>query len=375
MLRSKYLFLPSLLFFPLCSCSALMQNQESIDAVAMTTARVDAIPGPSLRLSPQRIDVETGDEFHLELIAEEVIDLMGVKAVFQFDPDKLSILDIQEGGFLSSNKGRVSRYHIVDESLGVLEINVETAAGSPPGVTGTGTIALIKLKSLKSTTQDLSFNTEETVMWNSSQSSIPIAEFMGASISATELWKVPGNLLKNPSADDGQNSWYFGGGSAGTIQLSNGNKVFWVDYGFGKSGQISQTVDVLPADIRRKYILVTGYAWIKAPITFSTTANPCLWGTLWKTNSTQPPQTLQCSFHTASAGYWETIYGIFRVKKINTSMRIELFQSRGVGNPPDGTRAMFDDIQMFVYSTKQEAKDHLSSYQKHHPTTAILPKK
>ena len=85
------------------------------------TFTVDTIPGPSLRLTPQRIDVETGDEFHLELIAEEVIDLMGVKAVFQFDPDKLSILDIQEGGFLSSSRGRISRYHIIDESLGCLK--------------------------------------------------------------------------------------------------------------------------------------------------------------------------------------------------------------------------------------------------------------
>ena len=39
MLRSKYLFLFSLLFLYLCSCSALMQSQEPTDVVAMNTAR------------------------------------------------------------------------------------------------------------------------------------------------------------------------------------------------------------------------------------------------------------------------------------------------------------------------------------------------
>ncbi len=143
---------------------------------------VDAVAGPSLRLSPLLIETAQGVDFELELIAEEVTDLMAVKAVINYNPDQIMVVEIQEGSFLASTGGSLASYFTSDPASGTIEINIGTAAGLPSGVSDTGVVAIIKLRGLTAAESDLIFNQDSTELRDSNNQTISISSLVGARV-------------------------------------------------------------------------------------------------------------------------------------------------------------------------------------------------
>jgi hypothetical protein len=115
---------------------------------------VDAVHGPSLRLSPRAQQVNNGASFQVQLVAEEVSDLMLVTSTLHFDPLHLRVDSLSEGPFLTSTGGSIASYNGFDNVAGTIEVNMATATGSPPGVSGSGVVLIItfQVKSIREST-------------------------------------------------------------------------------------------------------------------------------------------------------------------------------------------------------------------------------
>jgi len=149
---------------------------------ASVTFTVDAVSGPSLRFSPSFREINQGSEFVLELIAEEVSDLMAVRATVQFDPDVLTTIDVTKGSFFTSTGGSQALYYTIDDVNGVLEIDIGTAAGSPAGVTGSGTIATLTFRGDTQNEIDVTFDLSATAFRDSNNQPITISNLVGARV-------------------------------------------------------------------------------------------------------------------------------------------------------------------------------------------------
>ena len=106
---------------------------------------VDAVKGQSLMFRPRRIVVAAGDTFSVDVIAEEVEDRMGVRVRGTYDPQVLRLQKVVKGTFLKTNGGEIVFPNSgVDDTLtGVLAIDMAVAAGTPAGVDGSGTLAIL----------------------------------------------------------------------------------------------------------------------------------------------------------------------------------------------------------------------------------------
>ena len=104
---------------------------------------VDAVHGSSLRLSPLAQEVNNGTSFQVQLIAEEVSDLMLVTSTLHFEPLHLRVLSMTDGPFLTSTGGSIASYNGFDNTAGTIEVNMATATGTPPGVSGSGVVLTI----------------------------------------------------------------------------------------------------------------------------------------------------------------------------------------------------------------------------------------
>jgi hypothetical protein len=149
---------------------------------ASVTFTVDAVGGPSLRFSPPYHEADRGTVFMLELVAEEVSDLMAVKAVLRFDPAVLTAIEVAKGSFLASTGGQQALYYTVHQYAGEIEINIGTAAGSPPGVAGSGTIAVLSFRGNIRDELDISFDAAGTGLRDSANQVITINRLVGARV-------------------------------------------------------------------------------------------------------------------------------------------------------------------------------------------------
>jgi hypothetical protein len=122
------------------------RREEAVVAPAVArTFTVDAVRGPALMLKPRRVLAGAGDTFQVEVIAEEVSDVMLVRAVIRFDEALIDVVGIAKGDFLSETDGRPVFLEGA-ESPGMIDLNIAVAEGEPQGLEGTGTIATLSLK-------------------------------------------------------------------------------------------------------------------------------------------------------------------------------------------------------------------------------------
>jgi len=72
--------------------------------------------------------------------------------------------------------------------------------------------------------------------------------------------------------------------------------------------------------------------------------------------------------HTEDANTWQTMEGIFQIDPDATKIRLFLQQASQGGDPPDGTRAMFDDLELRVFDTQAGAESYRdNTYNPNHP--------
>ena len=115
---------------------------------------VDDILGPALRIYSRLTEVTVGEQFSIEIIAEDVSNMAMAKIVIKFNELFLQVISIQvyedDTAFLRTNGGTVIPFSQYDNSNGTITINVGVATGSPAGVTGTGAVAKIDFTSTTS---------------------------------------------------------------------------------------------------------------------------------------------------------------------------------------------------------------------------------
>lgn len=113
--------------------------------------RVDEIKGPSLRFHPRKYDdAVVGMPITMELYAEEVTGLTGVKIVLEYSPDSLTIGDISapaDSLFFLSPNGETTLFlesSRLDNSASVT-INMALAGANIVSVSGTGKLAILSV--------------------------------------------------------------------------------------------------------------------------------------------------------------------------------------------------------------------------------------
>ena len=194
-------------------------------------------------------------------------------------------------------------------------------------------------------------------------------ESAGRSVTATPQTAPKGttNLLINPTADDGANGWKVIG-RAGTAKMPvSGATVFYLEDTENESAELVQAI-TLPEGSAGKYVLIAGQGWVAKTVEKSITRRPFLYGVerddSGRTLNTYQGQNLR---HTAAAKTWQPLVGIFEVNKGATEVVFALRQAAESGDPPDGTRATFDNLEIRLFDTSSEAKRYLEIYLEEHP--------
>lgn len=166
---------------------------------------------------------------------------------------------------------------------------------------------------------------------------------------------LPSNLLVNPSAEEGFTGWMFYPVSGVTTD-SVDNHVFYTRF-----GHIWQDV-VLPPQSENKYVLLIGKAMPEYIVPGSITRHPYLYGYQMSNGFILEYMQGQNMLHTGDANEWQKLYGIFRIKNTVSKIRFFLMQASQVGDPPDGTKALFDDIELLIFDTWEEAYLYQQTY-------------
>ncbi len=110
---------------------------------------VDALQGPGLILSPGFTNVEIGESLVLSVVGIDVVDLMGIHAIVEYDPMDFVLLDMffrsDTSTFLMQTMAdSLEDFTFVDHdsSGGTIDVNIAIAAGASNGVNGSGEIIL-----------------------------------------------------------------------------------------------------------------------------------------------------------------------------------------------------------------------------------------
>jgi len=119
---------------------------------------VDAVKGPTLMTRPRYKIVKPGASFEIEIVAEEVTGLVAVHVVLTYDRSVLETKgeDIGTGDFLGASGGEILFLKDLSDS-GTIEINSGVALGGSSGAQGSGAIARIKFKALRTGDTALNF--------------------------------------------------------------------------------------------------------------------------------------------------------------------------------------------------------------------------
>jgi hypothetical protein len=122
---------------------------------------VDAVKGPTLMTRPRYKIVKPGTSFEIEIVAEEVTGLVAVHAVLTYDRSVLETRgeDIGTGDFLGASGGEILFLKDLSDS-GTIEINSGVVLGNSSGAQGSGAIARIKFKALRTGETALNFAQE-----------------------------------------------------------------------------------------------------------------------------------------------------------------------------------------------------------------------
>lgn len=140
---------------------------------------IDDVHGPALMFYPRKVEVSQDEVFSLEIMAEEVVDLTGVKIVGSFDVSYLQLqtVTVYEDGnsFFRANGGTVISFYEYDNNAGSLTISSGVATGDPASVDGTGAIASAEFKAIRSGSTEIAFSAASE-MRNAENEDIPLVE-------------------------------------------------------------------------------------------------------------------------------------------------------------------------------------------------------
>ncbi|MBT5873664.1 MAG: PKD domain-containing protein [Candidatus Latescibacteria bacterium] len=109
-------------------------------AVATRFFSVDALQGPSIRIAPSEIEIDTGERLTIQVVLEEVSGVLGGNVILIFDPEKVSVTDVsmsRQAGSLVEETPQISPF--ISNEDGRLVVGF-AAPGLDTGINGTGAI-------------------------------------------------------------------------------------------------------------------------------------------------------------------------------------------------------------------------------------------
>jgi len=170
-----------------------------------------------------------------------------------------------------------------------------------------------------------------------------------------------GNLLQNPNASLGTDSWRVFGKA--TVETWQENSCFVVRDG----GYFIQDVE-LPDDAVGEYVLFLGFGSSeRVNADGAITGLPYLYGYMMpqsgRSNSDTVLEYLQGQRMRAQAtskNEWVSMWGIFKVPKGTKRVRFFLNQALRAGVPHNGSAARFDDLGLYLFATKEEAEAYVA---------------
>ena len=167
----------------------------------------------------------------------------------------------------------------------------------------------------------------------------------------------PRNLLQNPNADAEAQHWR-ATGQATVEACAGGGPCFVVRNG----GSFYQDV-ILPEDAAGRYAVLNGRGSSeRINPDGAITGLPALYGYMFEQKGPNGGRVLdylqgQNLLGSArNADEWVNMWGVFRVPEGTKMIRFFLNQAERGGVPHNGSAARFDDVGLYLFSTKEEAQ-------------------
>lgn len=148
-----------------------------VATLAMVPASVRAAPILTIALGPS---VGVGGVVEASVNVADVADLYAFQFDFTFDPSVVGAVDVTEGSFLSTAGSTLFEPGTIDNPLGTITFIAGTLVGAPPGASGSGTLATIRLMGLAPGTSGLTLS--NVILLDSALADIR-AEIGGGSVS------------------------------------------------------------------------------------------------------------------------------------------------------------------------------------------------
>jgi len=118
---------------------------------------VDAVKGPAMMVFPRYKEVSVGEEFEIEILAEEVDSIMGTEIELTFDPAIIEVKDVIYGAFMFDGGDLSITFKEIDNENGKVGIVLVRTSNVNPTVSGTGTLAVLEIEALIVGTTEITF--------------------------------------------------------------------------------------------------------------------------------------------------------------------------------------------------------------------------
>jgi len=171
------------------------------------------------------------------------------------------------------------------------------------------------------------------------------------------------NLLQNPNASLGTNSW-MAFGEASVESTTGDNFCFVVRDG----GYFLQDV-LLPEDAAGQYVVLIGRgASERINEDGAITGLPYLYGYMMEHGPRRSEKILaylqgqRMRASTNIRDEWVGMWGVFQVPEGTRKIRFFLNQALRQGVPHNGSAARFDDLGLYLFSSKHEAEAFVGQY-------------
>jgi len=163
-----------------------------------------------------------------------------------------------------------------------------------------------------------------------------------------------GNLIQNPSADEGTQHWSFYTADA-SVQDESGSPSFASRNG----AHIWQTIDI--TGTTASYAVLMG---ITASQTVGADGMGRIYGTFRDNTGFEVGSLLSNAMYarTQTPNEWEILADVFPVPVDAVTIIVYLEQSDAPGVVLDGTFTWFDDIELHLVDTQQQGQDLIDTY-------------
>ncbi|MCU1219771.1 MAG: type and secretion system protein [Candidatus Angelobacter sp.] len=151
---------------------SLKQNADWSETRGINSTTASPSDNPStVRVEPATIAVKPGETTVLQVHLENVEDLFSASVLMKYDPQLLSIEDVQHGDFLSGGTQEVAIVQRIDKEKGEARI-FTTRQPNTAGVNGKGVLLSLVVRRL--TSSPASMQLMEVGVRNSRQKSLPV---------------------------------------------------------------------------------------------------------------------------------------------------------------------------------------------------------